>query len=428
MRRRIVFSIVGVAVIALLLLGVPLAFAVEQFYAKEQVLSLDRDASEAIRGVNPSTLRAGQPGEIHDRGGTHLAAYDRAGRKLGGTGPERADRPVISAVRGEPADARIDGDTVVAVPLYSEGRVTGAIRASESRSVVVTRTVRAWVVMAILAIVALAIVILLARRQARHLTRPIDDLVRSAQRLGGGDFSVRTEDSGIPELDQVGDALDSTAVRLGNLVARERSFSSDASHQLRTPLAGLRVGVESALLTPDADLRDALESTLEPIDRLETTITSLLDLARRAHPRGDPLDIARLLRDLEAEWPQLPGTRDRALVVGVDGEIGRPAAAEPAIRQIMHVLLENAVVHGAGTVTVQARSIAGAATIDVTDEGSGPSDGQDSFTRRGDGSHGIGLPLARSLAEAEGGRLMLVHEDSRPTFRLVFPIADDAHS
>jgi signal transduction histidine kinase len=423
-RRRIVVSIVGVAVIAMLLLGIPLGYAVEQFYAKEQVLYLHREASEAIRGVNPSTLRAGQPGEIHDEDGIHLAAYDRAGQKLGGTGPVRGDQLVMGALRGEPDDARIDGETVVAIPLYNDGRTTGAIRASESRSVVVARTARAWLIMGALAVAALVIVVLLALRQANRLTRPIDDLVRSAERLGGGDFSVRAEASGIPELDQVGEALDNTAVRLGNLVARERSFSSDASHQLRTPLAGLRVGVESALLTPGADLRYALENTLGPIDRLETTISSFLELARDTRPERGPLDASRLLRELETEWAQLPDTRDRTLAVSAAEGIGQPTIAEPAIHQIMNVLLENALIHGAGTVTVRARSIAGATTIDVTDEGSGPTDIELAFSPPEGGAHGNGLPLARSLAEAEGARLVYEHDVDGPTFRLILPVPE----
>lgn len=424
MKRRIVVSIVGVALVALLLLGIPLAVAVEQFYAKEQVLYLDREASEATQRVDAGTISSGRRVEIHDEGGTRLAVYDSSGRKMSGTGPEWADPPVEHALEGNPDDARIGGDTVVAITLYDAGRVVGAMRASEARQVVVNRTLRTWLIMAVLAIAALVVVVLLARRQARRLTRPIDELVLAANRLGGGDFSVRTERSGVPELDEVGDALDTTADRLGNLVARERAFSSDASHQLRTPLAGLRIQVESALLTPGRDPRVALEATLEPIDRLDATVSSLLELARDAHPRRDPLDAADLVADVNGEWEARLVGAGRGVLVAIDDDLPSPPVAEPAIRQILHVLLENAFVHGAGTVTISVRRVTGALAIDVADEGPGLREGAPAFTRRADRSGGIGLPLARSLAEAEGARLVLERAGPGPVFRLIIPVDD----
>ncbi|WP_410623688.1 sensor histidine kinase, partial [Amycolatopsis sp. cmx-8-4] len=120
-------------------------------------------------------------------------------------------------------------------------------------------------------------------------------------------------------------------------------------------------------------------------------------------------------------------TQGRQLVISPDAD-GRPRAAEAAVRQIVGVLLDNAVIHGAGMVTITTRDSAGAFAIDVADEGRGTNDGLDLFTRghSGAGGSGIGLALARDLAEAEGGRLWL----SRPaptTFTLLLPPAPAAH-
>src|SRR5438105_1399214 len=80
--------------------------------------------------------------------------------------------------------------------------------------------------------------------------------------LAPGDFTVRAERSGVREADTASQALEDTASQLGQLLERERAFSSDVSHQLRTPLTALMVGLESALTRPDADLRPALHDAL----------------------------------------------------------------------------------------------------------------------------------------------------------------------
>jgi signal transduction histidine kinase len=98
-------------------------------------------------------------------------------------------------------------------------------------------------------------------------------------------------------------------------------------------------------------------------------------------------------------------------------------ASPGAVRQILAVLADNATVHGRGTVTVRARDAGGALALDVEDEGSGPPADADLFRpaaahRPG---HGLGLPLARALAEAEGGRLVLSRPGALPRFTLVLP-------
>jgi signal transduction histidine kinase len=272
------------------------------------------------------------------------------------------------------------------------------------------------------ALAAVAVSGLLAWWQARRLTRPVDALVDSAERLGAGDFSVRTEHSGVEELDELGAAVDATAQRLGEMLSRERSFSADASHQLRTPIAGIRVTVENALMTPRSDTRAALSDLLEPIDRLEATVDELLDLARDTHGDRGELDIEKLIDDLDSAWHARLAASERSLRFEPEPDLVGPLVSASAVRQILDVVLANAYQHGAGSVTVRVRQAPGAVVIDVEDEGPGVADIRVPFERRSGEGHGIGLALAQALAEAEGSRLVLERPGPGPVFSLFIPV------
>ncbi len=421
MRARIVIAIVGVAAVAVLLVGIPLAFAVKHLYTSQEILRLEREASETRRAIDATALGASDPIELPSTGPTLFSVYDPGGHRIAGSGPIVADDVVRHALLGDVRDARLDGRILVAVPINGNERITGALRASKSESYVVDRTRRTWLTIALIGAAALLVAALLALYLARRLTRPVDTLVGAAERLGAGDFSVRAHPSGVNELDHLGRALDTTAERLGGLVARERSFSSDASHQLRTPLAGLRIHVESALATPGHDLRQALEGTLEPIDRLEETVDSLLLLARDAHIDRAPLDLARVVNDLDRDWHGLLAAAGRPLRITIEDSVPAPTVSEPAVRQILDVLVDNSLRHGQGVVTVDVRHVSGAVALRVADEGTTELDPIHVFDRQSGNSHGIGLALARTLAEAEGGRLVLERPGPAPKFALLLP-------
>ena len=96
MKPRIVASIVGVAALAVLLVGVPLAVAVKYLYASQEVLRLERQASETRQMVDPSALGTGDPIELTRAGAVSFAVYDAAGRRIAGNGPAIADDPVYA--------------------------------------------------------------------------------------------------------------------------------------------------------------------------------------------------------------------------------------------------------------------------------------------------------------------------------------------
>jgi len=423
-RRRITSLTVLAALVATALFALPLGIAVWQYYHDDTKGDLERAADATALAVAPD-LNAGRTpvvpplDEDDDEAGGEVGVYSPDGRLLAGHGPAVAG-PVERQAAAATVDVVIgrDGDEMaLAVPVVSGSRVTGVVRAALPLSVLRLRIVLTWLGMAGLAVATTGVSWLLARRFTKRLVRPLEELAAAAGRLGDGDFSARSPRAGIAEIDQVGEALDATATRIGETLERERAFSAEASHQLRTPLTGLRLQLEAALETPAADPHAAIRAGLASADRLERTIDDLLALGReRRAPRAE-LDLGAILDEVQQAGDALLGPQGRQLRIRrQDPPPARAAAA--AVRQVLGVLLDNAATHGRGTVTVLARDAGDALAIDVADEG--PDLGEtDPFATTPTG-HGIGLRLARSLAEAEGGRLRLSRPDP-PTFTLLLP-------
>jgi signal transduction histidine kinase len=431
-RTRIIGVALLASVVAICLFGVPLGAAVFQYAMQHQARHLVQVAtnvsiavSEDVDDQDPIERTA-----LEDlgRGGERLAVavYDESGRRLAGSVPEAGTRVLDRALDGE-ARSRVDGAVLVAaVPVTHSDEVIGAVLVTAPRRAVLGDVVLIWAGMAGLAAVAVTVAWLVGRRQARRLAQPLEDLEHSARRLGDGDFSVRNRKGGIAEIDSVGAALDDTAARLDDLLARERAFSADASHQLRTPLAGLRLRLEAALEQADEDPRPAIAASLVDADRLEATIEELLILARAGQAgQAATIDLGALLGELAPEWEARLALHGRDLEVQVEPGAPLAFASTAAVRQVLAVLVDNAATHGDGTVTVSVREAAGAVAIDVVDEGPGPQTSESLlFTRPADrrDGHGIGLALARRLAQAERGRLELTHA-SPPVFTLLLPSA-----
>jgi signal transduction histidine kinase len=434
MRTRIIGVAVLASVLATCLFGGPLAVGVLKYLLRKERGHLVRVANDVAITV-AADVYDGVPigvGDTTDLGedGEHLTAavFDDNGARLAGTAPVGDTDVLAAALDG---DIRTGDDSevlVAAVPVTHGDEVIGAVVVSEPRSDVLTEVALIWAAMAVLAAAAVTVAWLVGRRQARRLARPLEDLEESARRLGDGDFSVRTRRGGIPEIDSVGAALESTAARLDDLLARERAFSADVSHQLRTPLAGLRLRLEAAAECVDADSRPLIAASLVDADRLEAIIDELLALAHvgRAAPAG-PVDLDALLGELSPEWGARLALHGRELEVRVDPGVPDARASTAAVRQVLGVLVDNATTHGRGTVTVTVREASGAVAVDVSDEGPGVQDPEGSvFAQRADrrDGHGIGLALARRLAEAEHGRLTL-SRTSPPVFTLLLPAAAD---
>jgi signal transduction histidine kinase len=421
-RRRILATILGVTTLAILLFAVPLALGAGRLYRSEELARLQAAATRAVVQVPADTLGAGGAIALAREPGVEIAVYDARGARVAGDGAAAGGPLVRRALGGHVASGTEGGRLVVAVPITDEREAVGVAVAAVPVSVIAARTRRTWAGMVLIGGFALGLASVVARRQSARLAGPVAALAHSLGELGDGDFSARTARSGIPELDEAAAALDATADRLGALVLRERTFSADASHQLSTPLTGLRLTLEAAQLTPGADLGETVDEALVQVDRLQATITDLLSLARdtRVH---EPVDVAELLAGTESEWRGRLAQAGRALRVDAPEALPVVTGSVAAVRQVLGVLLDNAAEHGAGTVTVRAQPASSGVVIEVEDEGAGLREPDRSFQRRSPGArgHGIGLALARSLVEAEGGRLVLRRAAPHPLFSIMLP-------
>lgn len=418
MLRRITLLATGVAALAVVLFAIPLGVIAGRGYVNDERLELQRQAVSAAAAVRGEL---GRPAPDVAPARTDLGVYDNRGRLRNGTGPAIGGADVRAALSGRESTSLRDDRVQVAAPVSDGDQVTGAVLLSRSLSSAHARANRAWLVLAAIGLLALALAALAARVLARRLTAPVNRLTATAKLIGDGDLTARAQRSGVPELDVLVGTLNAGTERVETLVARERRLSGEVSHQLRTPVAGLRLQLEAAQGTADPMTRAAVDRALLTLDRFDVTIREVIALARDL-PGERALDLDALISGAEQRWHGVLAATSRPLRVVRERDLpARVAIAPAAAGQIIDVLVDNARAHGRGAVTIGIRRSRTAVAVDVTDDGPRlDTEPHELFGRRADG-HGIGLAFARRLAQAEGARLLLSSREP-PTFTLLIPV------
>jgi signal transduction histidine kinase len=284
---------------------------------------------------------------------------------------------------------------------------------------------KSWVIVGILlALGALAIGagVVVATRQAHKLSQPMTELAVRAERLGAGESRIQPLQSGIAEVDRVSDVLARSAQTLTKSLASERDFASDASHQLRTPLTALLMRLEEIAVTDDLEVvQEEANIAIAQVERLTRVVDDLMARTRRgaAEPKAT-VSLDSVIAALQREWQ--PAFEQARRSVRVHGERGLVVHAKPVdLSQVLSTLLENSLAHGRGTVDVHARRSGPSVVVEVSDQGEGvpatiaPHIFERSVTTTGTG---LGLALARDLAESNGGRLELIQ--AQPAIFAVF--------
>ncbi|OEJ95979.1 ATP-binding protein [Streptomyces thermolilacinus] len=395
MRRRLISSTLAVVLVVIAVFGVSLVIVETRTITSSAQESVD---SEALRlaSIVDSRLISGErvdPDILSDHSGAErYARIDIPG----GPRIEVGDRPEGGVIRG------------TAVGEHGE-----KVTVEESRSSITREVGRTLLIIGAVALLAVVAAVLLAVRQANRLASPLTDLAGTAERLGSGDPRPRHRRYGVPELDRVADVLDASAERIARMLTAERRLAADASHQLRTPLTALSMRLEEIAVTDDLDTaREEATIALAQVERLTDVVQRLLTNSR--DPRTGSavaFDLDEVVKQQIEEWRPAYRSAGRAIVRS--GKTGLRAVGTPgAVAQVLAALIENSLMHGGGTVALRTRVTGNQVVVEVTDEGPGvPADlGARIFERTisGRNSTGIGLAVARDLAEADGGRLELV--------------------
>jgi two-component system, OmpR family, sensor kinase len=379
---------------------------------------LERLVSDSARDLGGRVIVVGPRGTlIADSAGTGSGSY--ASR------PEIADALRGQTTQGERHSDSLNEDLLfTAVPVVSEGRTEGAIRVTQSVDAV-NEEVRSDV----LALIGVAAIVLLlglglAWLLAGSLAGPLRRLAGTARRVAEGDLDARAREEGSSEQREVAGAFNEMTGRLGRALRSQREFVANASHQLRTPLTGLRLRLEAASIkTTDPEVAGELAAAERETVRLAKLLTELLTLAReRERPEPEDVSLERLCREAHERWEGPAETGGRRLVVR--GE-GAPvvAATDADLAVVLDNLVENALGYSplGTTVTIEWGAGDGSARVAVLDEGPGidPAERERVFERfyRGESSRGgtpgtgLGLPVVEALVERWEGSVRL---DDRP--------------
>jgi signal transduction histidine kinase len=355
------------------------------------------------------------------RAGQAVAVYDASRRVVSaaGTPAVAVSAAVLSAaLHGRTSiDTAFDDRLRVVVPVTGDqgGQVVGAVVLSRSAAELEERVDVLWGWLAIVAAAGLAAAAIAATALARWVSRPLNSLDAAAQRLGGGALDARSDaGQGPPEVRRLAQNFNAMAGRLEALVHGNRATMADVSHQLRTPLAALRLRLD--VLTQDADPAtvEELAGAQVEIARLSHLVDGLLAVARAENVVAEKVDVGvdEVIRDRVAAWRPVAEER------GVDLRQSSPGpvwamAGQGHLEQVLDNLLANALdaVPAGGHVMISV--VAGDPTrIVVADDGPGMTARQQEmafrrFVSSTPGGAGLGLAIVHRLVTANGGAARL---------------------
>ncbi len=426
MARRIVLAVLALVAVLLGVVAVPLGlittsqdredFREETFLATRTVANLaeerlDDDKREPQLGVLIRQL---------GRDGDRVSVYDVAGRRTAGTAvPPPLSPADLERARTAEREMVFPADDwyIIAIPVASDsgaGRV-GAVVLARPSSAVDREASALWDVIGAIATAGLLAAALIAVSLARWVSRPLSELERAAQALGDGSLNTRSPAGrGPAEIQRLAGNFNLMAAHLEALVRGNQATMADVSHQLRSPLAALRLRLE--LLAQDSDEAAAAElsGAQEEIARLSRMVNGLLAIARAENVNTPQVNqwVDHVISTRVAAWR--PAADERSVHLEADLQPAIARIREGHLEQILDNLIANALdaLPPGGTIRLAADPVGGVIRITCADNGPGMTKQQQERAFRrfatGDGGGvGLGLAIVDRLAVASGGTATL---------------------
>ena len=411
LRARLVVAFTYVLVLVIVALEVPLALNLSKRVDAEIRSEARGQAQLVATGASgqmsePLALKRLVEQSEKTLGG-RVIVVDARGRVLADSaGPGTSGRAygtrqeIRSALNGRPTQGERHSDVLdedllfTAVPVASRGRTIGAVRVTESVDAVNEEQRNDVIALIGVGLVALLLGVVVAWLLAGTLANPLRGLARAARRVAGGDLDARAKVEGSTEQREVATAFNDMTGQMATTLRGQREFVANASHQLRTPLTGLRLRLEAAALkSRDPEVERELAAAEHETERLARLLSELLTLAGGGErPAAQPLDVAEVVDAACARW-QGPAERSEHELVVEPGPPAVVAASAEDLAAILDNLTENALNYSPpGTAVTLTWAIDGdRVRLAVLDEGPGldPDEGERVFQRfyRGSREH-----------------------------------------
>jgi signal transduction histidine kinase len=426
MAHRIMLAVLALIVALLGIIAVPLGLITagqdRRDFQRETIAAAATLANLAEERLGDLSSGLALAKSIADmtRSGDQISVYDRAGARQSGTAafpvlPASLVRRVVATAA--PAQYPAEDRLIVVSPVFQDDDTgaVGAILLSRPSQELGHRLAVLWTWLAAVTVAGLLAAALVSTALARWAGRPLAALEAAARELGGGVLETRAAvTDGPSEIRRLAANFNTMAARLQALVHGHQAMMADVSHQLRTPLAALRLRLDVLAQDVDGPVADELVGAQEEIARLTRMVNGLLAVARAENVTTSPVHVAvdAVIRDRVAAWRPAAEEREITLTTSILEPVGA-RLGEGQLEQIMDNLLANTLdaVPAGGTVRVITSAGPGARIV-VADDGPGMSQQQQHtafrrFASATPGGTGLGLAIVDRLVTSNGGSAAL---------------------